>query len=105
MAVIRRSRSQRRPAFAARRWHWPGGEPIEMRERRHRFFPKVFVSRGHRYDVYAVERCWTEQQGQRGERRCFRVRCPEGKFDVYQDVRHDTWHLQRQIGQSRRRER
>jgi len=75
-----------------------GAEPIEMRERRHSYFPKVFIWRGHRYDVYAVERCWTVSRrgwGGRVERHCFRVRCSEGTFDVYQDVRHNTWHLQR----------
>ena len=77
-----------------------GAEPIEMKERRHRYFPKVFVWRGHRYRVHAVERCWTiSRRARRGkvERHCFRVRCPEGTFEVYQDVRHNTWHVQRQV--------
>jgi len=77
-----------------------------MRERRHGYFPKVFIWRGHRYDVYAVERCWTVSRrrwGGRVERHCFRVRCredesaKEGTFEVYQDVRHNTWHLLRQV--------
>jgi hypothetical protein len=73
-----------------------GAEPIEMRERRHGYFPKAFVRRGHRYDVYAVERCWTvSRRGGQVERHCFRVRCREGTFEVYQDVRHNTWHIQR----------
>ncbi len=90
-----------------------GAEPIEMRERRHGYFPKSFTWRGRRYDVYAVERCWTVSRRRRGgrvERHCFRVRCSfdpaqdgpfdsaqdrhEGTFEVYQDVRHNTWHLQ-----------
>jgi len=100
-----------------------------MRERRHGYFPKTFVWRGQRYDVYAVERCWTVSRpplfpphwggGKGVERHCFRVRCSfgevypeqgrgaqgrpfdsaqgrrEGTFEVYQDVRHNTWHLQR----------
>jgi len=77
-----------------------GAEPIEMRERRHGYFPKTFVWRGHRYDVCAVERCWTiSRRGRDGrvERHCFRVRCPEGIFEVYQDARHNTWHVQRQV--------
>jgi hypothetical protein len=92
-----------------------GAEPIEMQERRHGYFPKVFVWRGQRYDVYAVERCWTVSRpllfppwgGRKGGvgRHCFRVRClfgrahdrREGTFEVYQDVRHNTWHLQRQV--------
>jgi hypothetical protein len=75
-------------------------EPIEMRQRRHSYFPKVFVWRGKKYNVNAVERCWTVSRRGRGgqvERHCFRVRCPEGTFEVYQDVRHNTWHMQRQV--------
>jgi hypothetical protein len=75
-------------------------ESIDMRERRHGYFPKLFVWRGHRYRVSAVERCWTvsrRNRGNRVERHCFRVRCPEGTFEVYQDVRYNTWHMQRQV--------
>ena len=69
-----------------------------MRERRHGYFPKAFVWRGHRYDVHAVERCWTiARRGGRVDRHCFRVRCREGTFEVYQDARHNTWHLQRRV--------
>ncbi len=77
-----------------------GAEPIEMRERKHGYFPKAFVWRGHRYEVYAVERCWTVSRRGRGgkvERHYFRVRCREGTFEVYQNVQHNTWHLQRQV--------
>ena len=79
-----------------------GAEPIDMRERRHGYFPKAFFWRGSRYDVYAVERCWTvSRRGGRVERHCFRVRCSfgpaqnrrEGTFEVYQNVRHNTWHV------------
>jgi hypothetical protein len=75
-------------------------ESIDMRERRHGYFPKLFVWRGHRYRVNAVERCWTVSRrggGNRVERHCFRVRCPEGTFEVYQDVRYNTWHMQKQV--------
>lgn len=75
-------------------------ESIDMRERRHGYFPKLFVWRGHRYCVNAVERCWTVSRrggGNKVERHCFRVRCPEGTFEVYQDVRYNTWHMQRQV--------
>jgi hypothetical protein len=77
-----------------------GAEPIQMRERRHGYFPKLFVWRGKRYQVDAVERCWTvsrRKKGNKVERHCFRVRCPEGTFEVYQDVRYNTWHLQKQV--------
>lgn len=77
-----------------------GDEPIEMRRRRYGYFPEMFVLRGHRYEVYAVERCWTiwrSGHGGRAARHCFRVRCREGTFDVYQDVQHNTWHLLQQV--------
>jgi hypothetical protein len=62
-------------------------------QERHGYFPKVFVWRGRRYDV---ERCWTVSRRNRDgwvEQHCFCVRCPEGTFEVYQDVRHNAWHL------------
>ncbi len=71
-------------------------EPIEMRKRRHGYFPKAFVWRGQQYEVHAVERCWTvsrRSRGNRVERHCFRVRCSEGTFELYQDARHNTWHI------------
>jgi hypothetical protein len=77
-----------------------GAEPIEMRERKHGYFPHSFVWRGHRYVVQAVERCWTVSQRKRGgrvEQHRFRVRCSEGVFEVYQDVRHNTWYIHRQV--------
>lgn len=77
-----------------------GAEPIRMCRRKHKYFPEVFLWRGHRYHVYAVERCWTKTQRRRGnrvERHCFRVRCPEGVFDLFQDVQHNTWHLERRV--------
>ncbi len=100
----RGSRARRSGKKRSRR----GAEPIEMRERRHGYFPKVFVWRGCRYDVYAVERCWTvSRRGRNGrvDQHRFRVRCSfgpaqdrrEGTFELYQDVRHNTWHIQRQV--------
>lgn len=86
------------PGRGERKRRWRGAEPIEMRERRHGYFPKSFIWRGSRYDVHAVERCWTvSRRGLDGkvERHCFRVRCREGTFEVYQDLRHNTWHIQR----------
>ena len=96
--AVRGSRAKRGGKKRSRR----GADPIQMRERRHGYFPKAFVWRGHRYDVYAVERCWTvSRRGGQVERHCFRVRCSfgpaqdrrEGTFEVYQDVRHNTWHI------------
>lgn len=79
---------------------------IDMLERRHGYFPKVFAWRGHRYDVYAVERCWTiTRRGLRGkvERYCFRVRArsrsgsrnADETFEIYQDLQKSTWHMRR----------
>ncbi|HET89740.1 MAG TPA: hypothetical protein ENN99_03235 [Chloroflexi bacterium] len=71
-----------------------------MRERRHGYFPKTFVWRGHQYDVQAVERCWTVSRrgwGGRVDQHRFRVRCREGTFELYQDVHHNTWHMQQQV--------
>lgn len=77
-----------------------GDEPIEMRRRRFGYFPDLFVHRGHLYQVYAVERCWTVARPRRGRhlaRHYFRVRCPEGTFDLYQDSEHNTWHLLQKV--------
>lgn len=99
---------------------WPTGhfwrldekrpEPIEMRERRHGYFPQVFVWRGRCYDVYAVERCWTISRprgmlGGKAERYCFRVRAqPRGHragekrtFELYQDLEHNAWYMRRPV--------
>lgn len=35
------------------------GEAIRMEAKRFGYFPQTFVWRGKRYDVHAVERCWT----------------------------------------------
>jgi hypothetical protein len=94
LSVGRGSRSRR----GGKKRRGRGAEPIDMRARRHDYFPKTFVWRGHRYDVHAVERCWTvSRRGGQVERHCFRVRCSEGTFEVYQDVGHNTWHLQRKV--------
>ncbi|MBI4788634.1 MAG: hypothetical protein HY782_16505 [Chloroflexi bacterium] len=66
-------------------------EAVEIQEKRFGYFPKVFRWHGRRYDVQAVERCWTVAN--RAPRLYFRVRCNEGMFDLYQDVRGNTWHL------------
>jgi len=72
-------------------------EPIEMKERRYGFSPKVFRWHGHCYRVDSVERCWTRAERRRRNEGhlCFLVRCAEGKFVVYQDLAANTWHLSR----------
>ena len=73
-----------------------GDEAIEMRSRRVGYFPRTFVWRGHEYTVEAVERCQTtgDRAGQ-SQRHHFQVRCAEGRFNLYQDLTHNTWHIKR----------
>ena len=66
-------------------------QAVEIQEKRFGYFPKAFRWHGKRYDVQAVERCWTAAK--RSPYLCFRVRCNEGIFDLYQNVRDNTWHL------------
>jgi len=89
--------------------HFLGGhDVIDMLKRRHGYFPEVFAWHGRRYDVSAVERCWTiARRGLRGkvERYCFRIRArprfgsfnTDETFEIYQDLRHGTWHMQRRV--------
>jgi hypothetical protein len=73
------------------------GEAIHMRSKRFGYFPESFVWRGRQYTVHAVERCWTVSRRWlwEVERHCFRVRCPEGNFELYQDVKNNSWHVDR----------
>lgn len=71
-------------------------EPIQVLSRRHNYFPKRFVWRGQQYDIYRVERAWTDMKG-RGGRNFFRVRCPEGVFDIFQDAALNAWYLAAQV--------
>jgi hypothetical protein len=81
-----------------------------MDEKRFGYFPKQFTWRGRRYDVHAVERCWTVSRrrlGNKVERLCFRVRgaalgngeyrpehsALEGTFELFQDLQTNTWHM------------
>ena len=73
------------------------GQSIRMENKRFGYFPQTFTWRGRRYEVHAVERCWTisKRWVWDVERHCFRVRCAEGTFELYQDVRRNTWHIDR----------
>ncbi len=103
--VGRRRQMARRPR---------GHEKINMDEKRFGYFPDRFTWRGRRYDVQAVERSWTVSHRRLGssvDRLCFRVRgaavdewvheagrvASEGTFDVYQDLRTNTWHMERVV--------
>jgi len=80
-----------------RKLHNRRGEVIRMEATRFGFFPQTFVWHGQRYDIQAIEQCWTISR--RGiwdvERYYFRVRCAEGSFDLYQDAKHNIWHVDR----------
>jgi len=73
-------------------------DPIEVQEKRCGYFPRAFKWRGKRYRVSKVEKSWTVRRKRRRElveRRCFRVRCREGVFDLNHDLIVNTWHLRR----------
>lgn len=80
-----------------------GEELIHMLERRHGYVPRRFVWRGCRYDVTAVERCWTISRpglGGRVRRLAFRVRFRsrsdnpgvERMATIYRDLKHNAWY-------------
>ena len=75
-----------------------GEDPIDVQEKRFGYFPRAFMWRGRRYRVSKVVKSWTVRRKRRRElveRRCFRVRCDAGTFDLNHDLRINTWHLQR----------
>ena len=71
-------------------------EPIRLLSRRHNYFPKRFMWRGHKYNIHSVEEAWTEMK-RKGAWHFFRVRCREGTFDIYQDLSLNAWYLARQV--------
>ncbi len=68
-------------------------EAVEVQEKRFGYFPKRFRWRGRVYDVEAVQRCWTKM----GEEPhlCFQVKCREGRFELFQNIRANTWEVAR----------
>lgn len=66
-------------------------QAVEIKEKRFGYFPKTFRWHGKHYDVQAVERCWTITRAE--SQLCFRVRCHEGMFDLFQNTRDNTWFL------------
>jgi hypothetical protein len=67
------------------------GEAIEMVARRYGYLPASFRWRGQRFDVLAVEQCWTILGTL--PRRRFQVRCAAGTFRLEQAVRSDSWRV------------
>ena len=81
----------------AARSHWLN-EPVLVPSKRYGFFPQVFVWRGQRHDVRAVELCRTVvRRDWHGRVEChrFRVRTENAVFDLMQDPTQDTWKLER----------
>lgn len=73
-------------------------EPVVVPSKRFGFFPQVFVWRGQRHDVRAVEACRTEvRHDWRGqaERHRFRVRTADAVFELTQDAARDTWKVEK----------
>ncbi len=72
-------------------------EAIDVMQHRWRYFPAAFRWRGRRHQIEAVERSWLVPATgwRRQDRRFFRVRCADGVFELYQDLRAGTWHLRR----------
>ena len=69
-------------------------EPVTVPAKRFGFFPQIFVWRGQRVDVRAVEACRTEvRHDWRGRVEChrFRVRTANAVFELTQDPVRDTW--------------
>jgi hypothetical protein len=66
-------------------------EPIQLVARTHGYFPASFRWRGRRFEVLAVEKCWT--QSGRTMQRTFRVRCQAGRFVLEQNVTSDSWQV------------
>jgi len=79
----------------------PAKEPIAVPVRQNNFFPKMFVWRGQRHDIRAVEACHTEvRRDWRGQvaSHHFRVRTEAASFDLTQDLARDVWFLERVVG-------
>ncbi len=73
-------------------------EPVIVPAKRFGFFPQVFVWRGERLDVRAVESCQTEVRDDwrgRVERHRFRVRTADAVFELTQDPAQDTWKVEK----------
>jgi len=84
-------------------------EVVDMVERRHGYFPKVFFWGGRRYDVYGVEQCGGNGRrglAGKGAHRCFRVRArghldngtADEAFVIYQDLQDGSWRIERRLG-------
>jgi hypothetical protein len=72
-------------------------EPIALLEMRYNYQPRTFLWRGKTHAIYQVESRWAANGRLWGPavRHYRRVRCDDGRrYDIYQDVRVNTWHLE-----------
>ena len=79
-------------------------ETVEM-ERRFQYLPGTFRWRGQRYEIDVVERSWTvagRSWRRHVQRRFYQVRCSEGVFEIFQDLKTGIWWLRRAKLASRR---
>jgi hypothetical protein len=68
-------------------------EPVQLVAKTHGYFPASFRWRGRRFDVVAVEKCWTVSG--RAVQRLFSVRSQAGRFVLQQSVEGDQWQVTR----------
>lgn len=70
-------------------------QQIDMRSRRFGYFPRTFVWCGREYQVEEVARCWTTASRGSGRmnRHYFKVRCADGTYNVYQDLKRNAWYI------------
>ncbi len=69
-------------------------EPIRMAAKRFGFFPSVFIWRGRRHDIRAVESCRTENGRGKVRKHIFRVRTDRAVLELAQDVARDSWRIE-----------
>lgn len=69
-------------------------EPIRMAAKRFGFFPSVFIWRGQRHNICAVESCRTENGRGKVRRHIFRVRTDRAVLELAQDVARDAWRIE-----------
>lgn len=68
-------------------------EPVLLVAKTYGYFPASFRWRGRRFDVIAIEKCWTVSGV--AVRRLFSVRCQAGRFELQQTVDGDHWQVTR----------
>ena len=68
-------------------------ESVQLVAKTHGYFPASFRWRGRRFDVVAVEKCWTVSGC--AVRRLFSVRSQAGRFVLQQSVEGDQWQVTR----------